>query len=41
LTIENRVIRSKIGKHIKNTRLKGVDASVGIKPVLRDWVESH
>jgi hypothetical protein len=32
-------IRSKLEKHIKNTYLKRVDAPVGVKPVLRCWME--
>jgi len=32
-------IRAKVEKHIKNSYLKRVDAPVGIKPVLRCWME--
>jgi hypothetical protein len=32
-------IRGKIEKHIKNTYLKRVDAPVGVKPVLKCWME--
>jgi superfamily II DNA or RNA helicase len=32
-------IRAKIEKHIKNSYLKRVDAPVGVKPVLRCWME--
>lgn len=32
-------IRAKIEKHIKNTYLKRVDAPVGVKPVLKCWME--
>lgn len=32
-------LRVKIEKHIKNTYLKRVDAPVGIKPVLKCWME--
>jgi hypothetical protein len=32
-------LRGKIEKHIKNTYLKRVDAPVGVKPVLRCWME--
>jgi superfamily II DNA or RNA helicase len=32
-------VRSKVEKHIKNTYLKRVDAPVGVKPVLRCWME--
>ncbi len=31
--------RTKIEKHIKNTYLKRVDAPVGVKPVLKCWME--
>jgi len=31
--------RSKIEKHIKNTYLKRLDAPVGVKPVLKCWME--
>lgn len=32
-------LRSKVEKHVKNTYLKRVDAPVGVKPVLRCWME--
>ncbi|MRD47439.1 helicase [Caenimonas koreensis DSM 17982] len=32
-------MRSKIEKHIKNTYLKRVDAPLGVKPVLKCWME--
>jgi superfamily II DNA or RNA helicase len=32
-------IRSKIEKHIKNSYLKRIDAPVGVKPVLKCWME--
>jgi hypothetical protein len=32
-------IRAKIEKHIKNTYLKRIDAPVGVKPLLRCWME--
>ena len=32
-------LRGKIEKHIKNSYLKRVDAPVGVKPVLRCWME--
>jgi hypothetical protein len=32
-------LRAKVEKHIKNTYLKRVDAPVGVKPVLRCWME--
>jgi superfamily II DNA or RNA helicase len=32
-------IRSKIEKHIKNTYLKSAQAPVGVKPVLKAWME--
>ncbi len=32
-------VRSKIEKHIKNTYLKRLDAPVGVKPVLKCWME--
>jgi hypothetical protein len=32
-------VRSKIEKHIKNTYLKRVDAPVGVKPILKCWLE--
>ncbi len=32
-------LRGKIEKHIKNTYLKRLDAPVGVKPVLRCWME--
>jgi len=32
-------IRQKIEKHIKNTYLKQVQAPVGVKPVLKAWME--
>ena len=32
-------LRSKIEKHIKNTYLKRVDAPVGVKPMLKCWME--
>ena len=40
--IEDRMlteIRAKVEKHIKNTYLKRVDAPVGVKPVLKCWME--
>lgn len=40
-TEENALVelRSKVEKHIKNTYLKRVDAPVGVKPLLRCWME--
>ena len=32
-------IRQRIEKHIKNTYLKQVQAPVGVKPVLKAWME--
>jgi hypothetical protein len=32
-------IRDKVEKHIKNTYLKSVQAPVGVKPVLKAWME--
>ena len=32
-------IRAKIEKHIKNTYLKAAQAPVGVKPVLKAWME--
>jgi hypothetical protein len=32
-------LRGKIEKHIKNTYLKSVQAPVGVKPVLKAWME--
>jgi superfamily II DNA or RNA helicase len=32
-------IRGKIEKHIKNTYLKSVQAPIGVKPVLKSWME--
>ncbi len=32
-------IRKKVLKHIKNTYLKSVDAPVGVKPILKCWME--
>jgi superfamily II DNA or RNA helicase len=32
-------VRGKVEKHIKNTYLKRVDAPVGVKPILRCWME--
>ncbi|MFZ4987230.1 MAG: helicase-related protein, partial [Blastocatellia bacterium] len=32
-------LRARVEKHIKNTYLKRVDAPVGVKPVLRCWME--
>ena len=32
-------IRAKIEKHIKNTYLKQVQAPIGVKPVLKAWME--
>lgn len=32
-------IRSKIEKHLKNTRLKQLQAPVGVKPMLKAWME--
>lgn len=40
--IENQTlseIRAKIDKHIKNTYLKQVQAPIGVKPVLKAWME--
>ena len=34
-----REVREKIEKHIKNSYLKRVDAPVGVKPVLKCWME--
>ncbi|MBU1702232.1 MAG: helicase [Candidatus Eisenbacteria bacterium] len=34
-------IRSKVLKHIKNTYLKRVDAPVGVKPMLKCWMEMN
>ncbi len=34
-----REIRLKVEKHIKNTCLKQVQAPVGVKPVLKCWME--
>ncbi len=34
-----RDIRLKVEKHIKNTYLKQVQAPVGVKPVLKCWME--
>jgi hypothetical protein len=31
--------RSKVEPHIRNTYLKGVQAPVGVKPVLKGWME--
>ena len=32
-------IRAKIERHIKNTYLKRIDASVGVRPSLKCWME--
>jgi plasmid stabilization system protein ParE len=32
-------VRSKVEKHIKSSYLKRVDAPVGVKPVLKCWME--
>ena len=32
-------IRGKIEKHIKNTFLKAMQAPIGVKPVLKAWME--
>jgi hypothetical protein len=32
-------IRAKLDKHIKNTRLKQLQAPVGVKPLLKAWME--
>ena len=32
-------IRAKIEKHVKNTRLKQLQAPIGVKPVLKAWME--
>jgi hypothetical protein len=32
-------IRIKIEKHIKNTFLKAMQAPVGVKPILKAWME--
>ena len=32
-------IRAKVEKHIKNTYLKQVQAPVGVKPILKAWME--
>ena len=32
-------IRAKLERHIKNTYLKQVQAPVGVKPILRAWME--
>jgi hypothetical protein len=32
-------IRAKVEKHISNTYLKRVDAPIGVKPVLKCWME--
>ncbi|HEY3966338.1 MAG TPA: hypothetical protein VGM05_17390, partial [Planctomycetaceae bacterium] len=32
-------IRGKIEKHIKNTRLKQLQAPIGVKPILKAWME--
>ncbi len=32
-------IRSKIDKHIKNTYLKHVQAPIGVRPILKAWME--
>ena len=32
-------IRSQIDKHIKNTYLKQVQAPIGVKPILKAWME--
>jgi len=34
-------IRAKVQRHIKDSYLKKVDAPVGVKPVLRCWMEIH
>src|SRR2546426_2607884 len=32
-------LRSRVEKHVKNTYLKRVDAPIGVKPVLKCWME--
>ena len=32
-------IRAKIDKHVKNTYLKKVQAPIGVKPILKTWME--
>ena len=32
-------IRAKVEKHIKNTFLKRMQAPVGVKPILKAWME--
>lgn len=32
-------VRCKVEKHIKNSYLKRIDAPIGVKPVLRSWME--
>lgn len=34
-----RTIRERLDKHLKNSYLKKVQAPVGVKPVLRAWME--
>jgi hypothetical protein len=40
-TVEKTLVelRATVEKHIKNTYLKRVDAPIGVKPVLRCWME--
>jgi hypothetical protein len=32
-------VRAKVEKHIKNTFLKRMQAPVGVKPILKAWME--
>jgi hypothetical protein len=32
-------VRAKVEKHIKNTFLKRMQAPVGVKPILKAWIE--
>lgn len=32
-------VRAEVEKHIKNNHLKAVQAPVGVKPVLKAWME--
>jgi hypothetical protein len=32
-------IRAKIDRHIKNTYLRQVQAPIGVKPILKAWME--
>ncbi len=32
-------VRAEVEKHIKNTHLKAIDAPIGIKPILKAWME--